>query len=85
MGIKYFVVTISSLLLEIGSTMYISSVAEKQILGAIFWSFLAPFIALPFSGLVADSNWKQRLYLAFFSAFGYCLGSFISMEFIISN
>lgn len=80
---KYLIIAVSSFLLEIGSTMYISSVADKHLYGTIFWSFLAPFIALPFSGYIADSTWKERVYLAFASAFGYSIGAYVTMQIII--
>lgn len=82
---KYFIIFFSALFLEIGSTMYINSVADKEMISTMFWAFVGPFIALPFAGFVADENWKGRFYLALSSAFGYVIGALISMTFILNN
>jgi hypothetical protein len=81
---KLGVVFVSALVLEIGSTLYINSVADKEFGQMLVWSFLCPFIALPFSGFVADeSKWVGRILLAMFSALGYSSGAYIS-AFLIS-
>jgi hypothetical protein len=81
---KLWVVFISALVLEIGSTLYINSVADKEAGQMLVWSFLCPFIALPFSGFVADEQkWMGRIMLALFSAIGYSTGAYIS-AFLIS-
>ena len=81
---KYTIIFISALVLEIGSTMYISSVADKNMYSTALWAFLGPFIALPFSGYVADEKtWRGRFYLALSSSVGYVIGAFISMYFIL--
>jgi hypothetical protein len=82
---KYLIILLSALALEIGSTMYISSVADKEIYSTAFWAFLGPFIALPFAGYVADEKtWKGRLYLALSSSIGYTIGALLSMYFILN-
>ena len=81
---KYAIIFISALALEIGSTMYISSVADKNMSSTMLWAFLGPFIALPFAGYVADEKtWKGRFYLALSSSIGYTIGALISMYFIL--
>ena len=81
---RYLIIFASALVLEIGSTMYINSVSDKQIASTMFWAFLGPFIALPFAGFVADEKtWKGRFLLALSSSIGYTLGSLISMYFIL--
>lgn len=81
---KYIIIFFSALLLEIGSTMYISSVADKDMAATMLWAFLGPFIALPFAGYVADEKtWRGRIYLAISSALGYVIGAMISMYFIL--
>jgi hypothetical protein len=81
---KLGVVFVSALVLEIGSTLYINSVADKEFEQMLVWSFLCPFIALPFSGFVADEiKWGGRILLAMFSALGYSTGAYIS-AFLIS-
>ena len=83
---KYIIIFLSALVLEIGSTMYINSVSDKEIAATMFWAFLGPFIALPFAGFVADEKtWKGRLFLAFSSSIGYTTGALISMYFILLN
>ena len=83
---KFAIIFFSALLLEIGSTMYISSVADRIMGATMFWSFVGPFIALPFAGFVADEKtWKGRFFLALSSSFGYSLGALISMYFILNK
>ena len=82
---KYIIIFLSALVLEVGSTMYISSVSEKVVGATMFWAFVGPFIALPFAGFVADEKtWKGRLFLALASSMGYTIGALISMYFILS-
>lgn len=82
---KYTIIFLSALMLEIGSTMYISSVADKNMASTMLWAFLGPFIALPFAGYVADEKtWKGRFYLALSSSIGYTIGALISMYFILN-
>lgn len=83
---RYTIIFISALVLEIGSTMYISSVADKNMYSTALWAFLGPFIALPFAGYVADEKtWRGRFYLALSSSVGYVIGAFISMYFILNK
>ena len=81
---KYSIVFLSALLLEVGSTMYISAVADKQLGAVMLWAFLGPFIALPFAGLVADEKtWSGRARIALSSAVGYLAGAAVSMGIIL--
>jgi len=83
---KYTIIFLSALVLEIGSTMYISSVANKDMYSTAIWAFLGPFIALPFAGYVADEKtWIGRFYLALSSSLGYVIGAIVSMYFILSK
>ena len=82
---KYLIIFFSALALEIGSTMYISSVADKDIAATMLWAFLGPFIALPFAAYVADEKtWRGRFYLALSSSIGYTIGAMLSMYFILN-
>ena len=82
---KYLIIFISALVLEIGSTMYINSVADKNMGATMLWAFLGPFIALPFAAYVADEKtWKGRFYLALSSSIGYTIGAMLSMYFILN-
>ena len=81
---KYLIVFFSALLLEVGSTMYISAVADKALGAVMLWAFLGPFIALPFAGLVADEKtWGGRARIALSSAVGYLIGAAFSMSLIL--
>jgi hypothetical protein len=83
---RYIIIFLSALILEIGSTMYINSVSDKEMAATMFWAFLGPFIALPFAGFVADEKtWRGRFFLALSSSVGYTTGALISMYFILLN
>jgi hypothetical protein len=74
---KYLITFISTLILEVGSTMYISTVANNSPF-MMFWAFIGPFLTLPFVGYMVESkDWKSRLQLALASSLGYTVGSFI--------
>lgn len=82
---KYPIIFLSALALEVGSTMYISSVADKDMGSTMLWAFLGPFIALPFAGYVADEKtWKGRFRIALSSSVGYTVGALISMKLILN-
>lgn len=83
---RYPIIFVSALLLEIGSTMYISSVSDKNMASTMLWAFLGPFIALPFAGYIADEKtWGGRVYLALSSSVGYTIGAMLSMHFILKG
>jgi len=83
---RYLIVMLSALALEIGSTMYISSVSDKDMANTMLWAFLGPFIALPFAGYVADEKtWRGRFLLALSSSVGYVIGAFVSMSLILKT
>jgi hypothetical protein len=74
---KYLIIFISALIIEIASTMYIATVADRS-LSMIFWAFIGPFLGLPFVGYMVESkNWKERILMAFASSIGYAIGAFI--------
>jgi hypothetical protein len=74
---KYGITMLSALILETGSTMYIAAVAEHHAM-MLFWAFIAPFLNLPFTGFMLETNtWRQRFLLALSMAIGYCLGSLL--------
>lgn len=75
---KYILIVISAVVLEICSTFYIRFVSEKNMLGMIVFASLSPFLVLVFSGSMVESkNWKERIKLSFALSFGYAIGSFI--------
>lgn len=75
---RYFIIFISTLIIEICSTLYIRNVSEGNSLGMMFFAFISPFLGLPFVGYMVDSKtWGERLNMAFASAFGYTAGAII--------
>jgi hypothetical protein len=74
---KYLIIFISALIIEIASTMYIATVADRS-LSMVFWAFIGPFLGLPFVGYMVESkNWKERILMALASSIGYAIGAFI--------
>jgi len=75
---RYFIIFISTLIIEICSTFYIRNVAEGNPLGMMFFAFIGPFLGLPFVGYMIDSKtWSERWKMAFASGFGYATGAII--------
>jgi len=80
---KYSIIFISALLIEICSTFYITSVASANTLGMLFFAFIGPFIGLPFVGYMVESKlWLDRIKMAFALAFGYVAGALIVINLI---
>ncbi len=76
---KYLIISTMALILEIGSTFYITYVADKNLLGMMFFAAIGPFLGLPFVGFMVESKtWLERIKIAFASAFGYLIGSIIT-------
>ncbi len=83
---KYLIVLLSACILEIGSTFYISVVADKNYLGMLFFAFIGPFLGLPFVGFMVESKeWSERIKLAMFSGIGYFIGSLLVILFLEIN
>jgi len=80
---RYFIIFISTLIIEICSTFYIRNVAAENSLGMMFFAFIAPFLGLPFVGYMVESKtWSERWKMAFASAFGYTAGAIIVITLI---
>jgi len=74
---KYAIIFMSAFIIELASTLYIKTVSEGSIFMVLF-AFISPFLGLPFVGYMVDTkNWNSRLAIAFFTAFGYSVASFI--------
>lgn len=72
---KFIIIGFAAFILETASTMYISTVAERNIF-MIFWAFMGPFFGLPFIGYMVESkNWLDRLKMAVASGVGYAIGA----------
>lgn len=74
--IKGYIITfIFSFIIEIASTMYISTVADKNAI-MIFWATIGPFLSLPFVGyLIEAKGWIERIKISLCSSMGYGLGA----------
>lgn len=72
---KYLIIAISAFIIETAATMYIATVANRDIM-MIFWAFIGPFLGLPFIGYMVESKlWSDRIKMAVASGIGYALGS----------
>lgn len=79
---KFFIIGTSAFVIEVASTFYITTVAERSPLMFLF-AFIGPFLGLPFVGYIVESKtWRERLQMACASGTGYLLGS-ILVYFII--
>jgi hypothetical protein len=78
MNLKYLILFISSIIIEIASTFYINAVTEKELYAMMFWAFVGPFLGLPFLKYQIEAkNNMQRLKLALCYGLGYALGAFL--------
>jgi hypothetical protein len=76
---KYSIILTMALILEIGSTFYITYVSDKNLFGMMFFAFIGPFLGLPFVGFMVESKtWTERIKMALAAAFGYLIGSIIT-------
>ena len=72
---KYLILAFAAFVIEIASTMYIATVADRSI-AMIFWAFIGPFLGLPFVGYMVESkSWPERIKMALASAIGYTIGA----------
>jgi hypothetical protein len=75
---KYPILFLSALIIEICSTFYIRYVAEANTIGMLAFAFVGPFLGLPFAGYMVESKlWSERIKMAFALAFGYVAGALI--------
>lgn len=75
---KYRIIILSALIIEICSTFYIRYVAEGNTIGMLVFAFIGPFLGLPFAGYMVESKtWSERLKMAFSMAIGYTIGVII--------
>ena len=74
---KYLIICLSCFIIEIASTMYISTVSSNS-LYMMFWAFIGPFLGLPFIGYIVDEKtWLGRFKIALSSGIGYTIGALI--------
>jgi len=80
---KYLILFLSALIIEICSTFYIRFVAEANTSGMIFFAFIGPFLGLPFVGYMVESKlWSERIKMAMAMSSGYVLGVLIVINII---
>ena len=80
---KYPILFLSALIIEICSTFYIRFVAEANTPGMIFFAFIGPFLGLPFVGYMVESKlWSERIKMAMAMSSGYVLGVLIVINII---
>lgn len=74
---KYFIISLAAFTIEVASTMYIATVADRSI-AMVFWAFVGPFLSLPFVGYMIEAkDWSDRFVLALFSGMGYAIGALV--------
>ena len=75
---KYRIIFLSALIIEICSTFYIRFTSESNTIGMMFFAFIGPFLSLPFAGYMVESKfWNERIKMAFALALGYALGALL--------
>jgi hypothetical protein len=80
---KYFVLFLSALVIEICSTFYITFVTERNLAGMIFFAGISPFLGLPFIKYIVEAtNWMERIQMAFALSTGYIAGTLVVIYFI---
>jgi len=80
---KYPIIFLSALIIEICSTFYVHYISESNALGMCFFAFVGPFLGLPFAGYMVESKlWSERIKMAFALAFGYVSGALIVVNVI---
>jgi hypothetical protein len=62
---KYLILFVAAVIIEIASTFYISAVSDRHMTAMVFWAFVGPFLGLPFLAyqIEAKSN-RDRIKLA---------------------
>jgi hypothetical protein len=73
---KYIILFVAAVIIEIASTFYISAVSDRQLLPMVFWAFIGPFLGLPFLAYQIEAkNNLDRLKLALCYGIGYATGA----------
>ena len=81
--IKYFIIGLSALIIEICSTFYIRSVAEANTPMMLLFASISPFLGLPFIGYMVESkNWGERIKQSLALSIGYNIGVLVVINLI---
>jgi hypothetical protein len=80
---RYPIIFLSALIIEICSTFYIRFVSEGNAPGMIFFAAIGPFLGLPFLGYMIEAKtWSERVFNAVALSFGYIVGTIIVITLI---
>jgi hypothetical protein len=75
---RYPIIFLSALVIEICSTFYIRFVSEGNAPGMILFAAIGPFLGLPFLGyMIEATNWNERILNAVALSLGYIVGTVI--------
>jgi hypothetical protein len=80
---RYPIIFLSALVIEICSTFYIRFVSDGNAPGMIFFAAIGPFLGLPFLGyMIEATNWNERVFNAVALSLGYIVGTVIVITLI---
>ena len=80
---RYPIIFLSALIIEICSTFYIRFVSKGNAPGMIFFAAIGPFLGLPFLGYMIEAKtWSERIFNAVALSFGYIVGTIIVITLI---
>ena len=72
---RYFIIYISAVIIEVCSTFFIRAIAQNNIPAMYFFAMIGPFLGLPFIGYMVDSEtWGERIKQAVALSIGYGTG-----------
>ena len=75
---RYPIIFLSALVIEICSTFYIRFVSDGNAPGMILFAAIGPFLGLPFLGyMIEATNWNERVFNAVALSLGYIVGTVI--------
>jgi hypothetical protein len=75
---RYPIIFLSALVIEICSTFYIRFVSGGNAPGMILFAAIGPFLGLPFLGyMIEATNWNERILNAVAMSAGYVTGTLI--------
>lgn len=80
---KYFIIGLSALIIEICSTFYIRAVSKEDTFMMLFFASISPFLGLPFIGyMVETKKWGERIKQALALSIGYGIGALVVINYI---
>jgi hypothetical protein len=80
---KYFIIGLSALIIEICSTFYIRAVSDANTSMMLFFAAISPFLGLPFIGYMVETKvWSERIKQALALSIGYGIGALVVINYI---